>query len=159
VARIIISLKKIGQDSEGVGLIETIISIGLVGIIAVCFLVATGTSYKTGVLADEQVTASGLARSQMEYIVTQPYDGELDANLEASYTKLDSAEIPEGYSIFSINRSGAIVDAIVGLPWNPDPTVDAVVDSDQGMQKITLVIKYHENGSWILEGLKINAWR
>jgi hypothetical protein len=157
-------LKRIRQESSGFGLLEATISLGLLGIIAVSFLVAMASSYKVGALADEQVTANSLARSQMEYIEQQPYDDELDANLEASYNKI--TDIPPGYDIFSIDRSDAVVNAIVGIPWNWDPLVDAALvaedfededeEGDQMVQKITLVITYNGSESLRLEGRKIN---
>ena len=61
-------LKVFRQDSRGFFLIEAAIAMGLLGIISICFLVAMGTSYEVVVLADKQVTAKGLARSQMEYL-------------------------------------------------------------------------------------------
>jgi hypothetical protein len=105
---------------------------GLLGVIAVCFLVALATSYKVVVLADEQVTAKSLARSQMEYIEQQPYkpDG------GETYLKIDSTDIPEGYAIFSVDRSGMVTDSIKGIPWDPDPSIDLPADSDQSLQKI-----------------------
>ncbi|MFC1982621.1 hypothetical protein ACFLV5_02400 [Chloroflexota bacterium] len=151
-----ILLRRIRQESDGFGLLEATIALGLLGIIAVCFLVAMTTAYKASVLADEQVTAKSLARTQMEYVDQQPYDVELDANLEASYSKLDSADILEGYSILSVNRSGAVVDDIVGVPWDTsDPLNPQPAGSDESLQKITLIIKYNGAESFSMEGFKV----
>ena len=125
-----ILLKRIRQEPSGFGLIEATISLGLLGLIAACFLVAMASSYKVGALADEQVTANSLARSQMEYVEQQPYNGVLDINYQASYDKIDIATIPEGYDILSIDRDGALVEEIVGIPWDPDPSVDLALAAE-----------------------------
>ena len=142
------------QDSRGFGLIEATIAMGLLGVIAVCFLVALATSYKVVVLADEQVTAKSLARSQMEYIEQQEYILAPDGG-EVTYLKIDSADIPEGYAIFSVDRSDMVTDSIKGIPWDPDPSIDLPADSDQSLQKIALIVKYDGTESLTLEGFKV----
>ncbi len=76
-------------DESGIGLVETLISIAIIGI-AVTFLVV---SLSTGSLAvqrnDKRVTAENLARSQMEYTKQQVYG--------ASYGTL--TPVPSGYAI------------------------------------------------------------
>ena len=143
------------QDSPGFGLIEAIISISLLGMIAVCALGAIGTSYKVVVLAREQVTAKSVARSQMEYVEQQEYIVADDGS-EATYLKLDNSDIPQGYAIFSVDCNGMTNSSIKGVPWDPDPSIDLPTYSDQSLQKIMLVITYNEAELWTLDGFKVN---
>ncbi|MFC1971394.1 hypothetical protein ACFLV0_05680 [Chloroflexota bacterium] len=163
------------QHSEGFGLIETVIAVGLLGIIAVGFLGAMATSYKVVVLADEQVTAKSLARSWMEYVeqldyISAPDDGEATYTFdEATYEEI-TADIPEGYTIFSVDREETLVEfdninGIKGVPWDPgeadpedpfNPNIPPqAVTIDASLQKITLVIRYHGDNTFTLEGFKI----
>lgn len=62
--------------SRGFSLIEVVIAMLLLGIIGVSVL--TSLSYALGILiaVDREATAEGIARSQMEYVKSQPYGDE-----------------------------------------------------------------------------------
>ncbi|MFC2042203.1 hypothetical protein ACFLTV_01695 [Chloroflexota bacterium] len=150
-----IVFKRIRHESDGFGLLEATIALGLLGIIAVCFLVAMTTAFKATVLADEQVTAKSLARTQMEYVDQQPYI-EAPNDGEVTYFKLDSGDIPEGYTVFSFGRDGTLVEEIKGIPWDTtDPLNPHAAGNDESLQKITLLVKYDGAESFRMEGFKV----
>ncbi len=133
--------------SPGVGLIEVLIAVALLGILSVAFMSALATGSRVLVVADERTTAGSLARRQMEYVKNQPYNrASPNNNYKPTYQKISS--IPAGYSIWSVNCTGAIVSDIVGIPW--DSQSNRPVDNnclnptDKGLQKIALVIKYEK---------------
>ena len=108
------------NDDKGFILIESIIALALLGILAVFFLGSVGTATKATVVADEQVTAESLARSQIEYIKACDYQ------YSATEYPLDPMlEIPNGWSIV-------------------DVTVAALHDTDDGIQKVIFTVQ--QNG-------------
>ncbi len=70
-------LKILGGNEAGIGIIETLIALALLGIIAVGFLSGLGTASKAIIIADERTTAESLARSQMEYAKNLTYIDEV----------------------------------------------------------------------------------
>jgi hypothetical protein len=75
----------------------------------------------------------------------------------ANYTKI--SDIPEGYTIWSVNRNDEIVngaenDPIIAIPW--DGGDNQPVNEDNGLQKITLVIKHEGTYVITLEGYKVD---
>ena len=127
-------------SSRGFILIEVLIAIALIGIVAVAILGALSTSSKVLTIADERTVAESLARRQMEYVKNQGYSSTESVLNEPVYQKIGG--IPEGYSIWSVNRAGATVEDIVGIPWDSENNKPA--DKDIGLQKIALVIKHEE---------------
>ena len=61
-------------SSNGFSLIEVLITLALVGIIAIAFLSALSTASIALITADERATAESLARSQMEHVKNLDYD-------------------------------------------------------------------------------------
>ena len=131
-------------SSRGIGLIEVLITLAILGTIAIAFLSGLSTASMALIIADERATAESLARSQMEYVKNQEYDSTQPGG-EATYPKITG--IPAGYSICSVNRQGQIVncgssDDVIGIPW--DSENNKRVDIDNGIQKVALVIKHQE---------------
>ena len=126
--------------SRGFSLIEVVIAIALIGIIGVAILSALSTASLALIIADQRATAESLARSQMEYVKdqnNQEYKRALSGE-EVPYDEITD-NIPQGYSIWSVNRDGEIVEEVIGIPWDSD--VGEPADVDAGIQKIALVIK------------------
>jgi prepilin-type N-terminal cleavage/methylation domain-containing protein len=136
------------KSEKGFSLVEVIIAIALIGIIAVAFLGALATGSRAIFIADERATAESLARTQMEYVKNQDYvyaadyDPGVPGSGEVIYEKIDESEIPEGYTIMSIDRDGDAVENIIGVPWDPDPQINQALSVDAGLQKITVLV-YH----------------
>ena len=57
-----------------------------------------------------------------------------------------------GYTLWSYNRAGEVIEDIVGIPW--DNQIGVYVNIDNGLQKIILVVKHHGEGIITIEGLK-----
>lgn len=125
--------------SRGFLLLEVLLAIAFMGIIAIAFASALATTTTTLIIGDERTTAESLARRQMEYVKSQGYQAEsvLGAPI---YQKIGG--IPEDYSIWSVNRTGEMVEDIVGIPW--DSANNKPADTDKGLQKIALVIKHKD---------------
>ena len=138
-------------SSRGFTLIEVLIAMALVGIIAIAFLSALSTASMALITADERATAESLARSQMEFVKNQPYNSAPDGG-EAIYQKIPYTEIPDSYTIGSVNRDDEISDDVLGIPW--DSQTNQPLDEDNGLQKIKLVIKHHNEAVITLEGYK-----
>jgi prepilin-type N-terminal cleavage/methylation domain-containing protein len=125
-------------SSRGLTMIEVLVAIAILGIITITFLSALSTASLSVGLADERTVAESLARKQMEYVKNQGYNSaSVLNNNKPTYQKI--SDIPEGYSIWSVNRNGTVVADIVGIPW--DSKSNKPVDKDIGIQKIALVIK------------------
>ena len=62
------------RSEKGFALIESTLSISLLGIIGVSFLSALVTGVKATSITDEKATAQSLVRSEIEYVKNYPYD-------------------------------------------------------------------------------------
>ena len=105
------------KSDKGFALIENILALGLLGIIAAIFLGGVGTGANANRVAGEQVTAECLARSEIEYIKSCAYQYDT-----TEYSVDQAIEIPNGWSI-------------------PNPAVEALHTPDNGIQKVTIVIR------------------
>ncbi len=132
-------------NSKGVGFIEVLIALAILGIVAVVFLGGLNISLKTVFISDESSTALALAQSQMEYVKSQEYS-DADPGSEVTYNK--TAEI-SGYYIRGLSREGYggteidysyTSEDIIGVPWDPDNCIPSY--NDTGIQKIIVII-YH----------------
>jgi prepilin-type N-terminal cleavage/methylation domain-containing protein len=158
--------KSLQGRSRGLTMIEVLIAIAILGIISVAFMGALSTATTTVVIGDERTTAESLARRQMEYVKGQGYRAE-SVLAQPIYQKISG--IPEGYAIWSVNRTGEIAEEITGIPWDSD--TNRPIDTDKGLQKIALVITHedkviytfiNDNPNWAdgveitLEGYKVD---
>ena len=121
------SLITINHKEKGIVLIEAIVALALIGLIAVGFLGAIGTSYKSTALSVEMTTSESLARSQMESIKQQEY---ISGNFTGLYEEIDHP------AFYDIN-------------WT-------VVELEAGKQKITITVNHTSEDALILEGYKVN---
>jgi len=75
------------SDEEGVGLVESLLAVAIVGVALVAFLAAMSTGSMAVATADQRVTAESLARTQMENALGQTYAPSYSAVAEpAGYT-------------------------------------------------------------------------
>jgi type II secretory pathway pseudopilin PulG len=133
-------------SSRGIALIEVLLAIALLGVISVALMSALATATNVLITADERTTTESLARRQMEYVKNQGYNpASVLNNNNPTYQKI--SDIPEDYSVWSLNRTGGIVADIVGIPW--DSESNKPVDTDKGLQKIALVIKHKDKENQI----------
>ena len=80
---------------RGVGLVESLIALAIVGVAITALLGALSTGSMAVGKTDRRVTAESLARAQMEYTKSLPY-----LVAPASYEAI--APLPEGYSISAV---------------------------------------------------------
>ena len=113
-------VKAWAQDERGLGLVESLAAVTILGVTVVAFVVALSAGSIAVSEGDQEAVAQSLVRSQLEYIKNYPYVSEA-----TTYPKI--AE-PEGYNI-SIE-------------------VDPIPDTNADIQKITVTIS--RDGSEIL---------
>jgi len=148
--------KAFRSNSKGVGLIEVLIALAILGIVAVAFLGGLSTSLKAVFISDERSTAQSLAQSQMEYVKNQDY---ITNDVQAEYLKLNSSDIPSGYDIKSLDRNGNVFDDgehIIGVPWDTENGQPST--NDEGIQKITIAVEHNGNEVLTLEDYKVNRY-
>ena len=121
------------NSEKGFAFIETVVALALLGIIAITFLSGLATSTNANVIADEQVTAVSLAQTQIEWAKKADYI--YDA------TEYSAAPIPSGqdYTGYSVQIDAA--------PLN---------SPDDGIQKITVTIKYRGEDALQLDVYKVD---
>jgi prepilin-type N-terminal cleavage/methylation domain-containing protein len=124
------------EREKGFSLMEVMVAIALMGIVAVAFLGALSTGSKAIFIADERATAESLARSQMEYVKNQDYI-DYSKSGHAEYQKITP---PSGYAI---ELSVTLLD-----PKNDGAT------NDDGIQKITVIVKHQDKVVVTLEGYR-----
>ena len=122
-------MTKLMKNEKGFSLLEVLMALGLMGIIAVAFLIGIASSSRAVLLADEKTTAESLARSQMEYVKEVDYvPGAITYG-----TDPDLAPLPDGFEV------GTLVNELAG-----------------GLQKITVTIDYNTGVVTTLEGYKVD---
>jgi prepilin-type N-terminal cleavage/methylation domain-containing protein len=120
------------KGDKGFVLIENIVALALLGMVAVFFLSSIGTETKATVVANEQVTAESLARSQIEYLKACDYQYSA-----VEYTLDPMLEIPSGWSI-------------------TNPTVEALHDADDGIQKVRFAVQRDGGGKFTVVMYKMD---
>lgn len=124
------NLKQVIADIHGMTLIEVLISIAILGLVAVAFLPALAIFYDRTALIDERITAEQLAKSQLEDVSDQDYN-------------------PAGYQKLA-DTSGYYIDL---------SAVPAHGGADDGIQKITVTVYKGSDSSGrsllTLEGYKL----
>lgn len=118
---------------SGTTLLETIVALAILGTIVVIFLGGIIGTTKAASLTDEQTTAESLAQSQMEWAQNATYIPDT--------TQYTPAALPDGKDY--INYSANITAASLNNP-------------DDGIQKITVLIKRSGRLVFSLEDYKVN---
>ena len=113
----------LGSNSRGLGLVEVIVALAILGLISAAFLNGLSTSLNAVVISDEGSTALALAQGQMEYVKNQDYD---DINNPPHYSE-NASLTPADYTV-EISASRL------------DPESDGTGDDD-GLQQITIIIR------------------
>jgi prepilin-type N-terminal cleavage/methylation domain-containing protein len=132
---------KAQNGERGFTLIEILVALGILAAVAVVFLLGMTTSSKAVMVSQERVAVDSLAKSQMEYVKSLPYD---DVNNPITYPIDPNLDIPPGYSIL-VNAERL----------NPDGPSDPPTDDD-GLQQITVTVTRNGELSFELVGYKVN---
>ena len=112
------------KSQKGFALIETLVALGIFGLVAVTSLSGMATITQGNVIASERATAESLVRSEIEYVKQCAYQ------YDASEYPIDSTlTIPQGWSL-------------------APPAVEPVHATDDGIQKITITAEH--NGKSVL---------
>ena len=135
------SLKQVLCDVSGIALIETLVAMGIISVVAVAYLMGMSATSKAIMISEERVTAENLAKSQIEYIRSQPYD---DVNNPPLYSPemMSNDDIQNGYDV-----------DIQTERVNP---LEGSTDIDVGLQKLTVVIYHSGTEVFKLEGYRVN---
>jgi prepilin-type N-terminal cleavage/methylation domain-containing protein len=104
------------KSDKGFAFVETIVALALLGIIAAVLLSSVGTATKATMVADEQVTAESLARSEIEYIKNCAYQYQV-----TEYPIDSTLDIPSG--------------------WSVNTAVEAISDRGSDIQKVTITVQ------------------
>ena len=121
-------VKNRAQDQRGLGLVETLVAVAILGTSVVAFAVAlSAVSIAVG-KQDEEVVAQSLVQTQLEYTKSYPYDPEA--------TTYPTVDTPEGY-VISVD-------------------VASIPDTDADIQKITVTISRESVDLIIVEDYKVN---
>ena len=121
------------SSESGVTLIETVVALAILGTIAVTFLSGLATTSRAAFTADEQATAESLAQSQMEWAKNVNYSYEV--------TEYSPAPIPSAKDY--LNYTAVI-------------TAEPLHNPDDGVQKITVIVKRFDEAVDKLEGFKVD---
>jgi prepilin-type N-terminal cleavage/methylation domain-containing protein len=120
-------LARLKKNEKGFTLIEVLVALAITGLVVVAFLTAMSVASKANIITNERTTAESLARSQMEYVKSLPFDGSYDPLVPQDY--LDA-----GYTV---------------------PPID-VAERQTGLQKITVIVQHHGNDVLTLEDYKVD---
>ena len=116
------------QDQRGISLVELLVALAIMGIAAVAFIVPLSTGAIAVRDSDEGTVAQSLAKSQLEYTKSYPYN-----SLATTYPTV----VPqEGYGV-SVN-------------------VSSVPGADVDIQKITVTVSRDGNGLLVIEDYKVD---
>jgi type II secretory pathway pseudopilin PulG len=118
-----------GSAEKGVGLVETLIAVGILGLALVALLSGVSAGSMAVSRNDERVTAENLARSQLEYVKSQAYQ----PPSSASY---------------------ATVTPPVG-DYSVSTAVDSL-DADLDIEKITVTVTHDTKTVFVVEDYKVN---
>ncbi len=125
-------VKKLRQGQNGFALIEAIVSLGILGFVAVVFLSGLTIEARGTRIATEQATAESLARSELEYVKDiKPY--------AATYAVDPLLDIPVSYEV-------------------PPPIVESVPGAGAGVQQVTVIVKRNGKKILSLTEYKVNRW-
>lgn len=123
----------ITRRESGMTLLETLVALAILGAVAVTFLGGLATTSRAAFINDERATTESLARSQMEWCKNADYDD--------SAAQYPSAPIPD-------HRDYVDYSATI--------TAEPLHNPDEGIQKITVIIKRSGKEITRLEGYKVD---
>ncbi len=126
-------IKIVIKNERGIGLIEVLIALAILGIVAAAFLSGLATASRAVYIADVRTTAESLARSQMEYVKGIDYVNEA--------TSYPAASIPQEHIDAGFSAT------ITALPLH---------NPDDGIQEITVTVEHSGNVKITLADYKVD---
>lgn len=119
---------KAGSGEAGVGLVEALIAVGILGLALTALLSGVSTGSMAVSRNDERVAAENLARSQLEYVKSQPYQA-----LPATYATVTPCPADYGVAV----------------------TADLVPGGDGRIEKITVTVSRASKELLVVEDYKV----
>jgi len=129
-------VKFMSGNQRGMSLVEILVALALLGIAGIAFLSGLTTLFQGVMVSQRSVTMEGLAKSQMEYAKSQPYD---NINNPPEYLSLDS--VPANYTV--------VVSA-----ERVETTPGGGTSNDTGLQQITVTVTRDEGRTLVLSGYR-----
>ena len=120
-------LKRV-QDQRGLGLVETLVAVAILGTSVVAFVAALSAGSIAVGEQDEEVVTQSLARSQLEYTKSYTYD--------LGATTYPTIVVPTGYSLSVV--------------------VSSVPGTDTNMQKIIVTVSREGQAVLTVSDYKVN---
>jgi type II secretory pathway pseudopilin PulG len=121
-------VKNRAQGQRGLGLVETLVAVAILGTSVVAFVAALSAGSIAVGEQDEKVVAQSLAQTQLEYTKSYLYDPEA--------TTYPTVDTPEGY-VISVD-------------------VASIPDTDADIQKITVTISRDSEDIMTVADYKVN---
>ncbi len=143
------------KNERGIGLIEVLVALAILGVVAVAFLGGLATASKAVYIADVRTNAESLARSQMEHIKNQDYSS---TNVDWDYTVTDSGrsfttQPPDWWGPGSPGNPPLLASNYAGFSVYASADEDA---ANEGIQKITVTVKHLDEVKITLEDYKVD---
>ncbi len=121
-------IKNRAQGQRGLGLVETLVAVAILGTSVVAFVVALSAGSIAVGQQDEEVVAQGLAQAQLEYTKSYAYN--------AGASTYPTVAAPEGYTVSA--------------------NVSSVPNTDEDIQKITATVLRDGENVLTVEDYKVN---
>jgi prepilin-type N-terminal cleavage/methylation domain-containing protein len=143
--------------SDGFTLVETLVGTAVMAIVALGGLMGLSSGTQAVLQSDIRTTAVSLANSQMEAVKTASYVYSPTGGV-ADYSSI-LVGIPAGYQIDTLDRSSTEQpNSVYGIPWdiNSNNVYSGSNPIDPGLQKVTVIIRFHNQEIFRLIDLRIN---
>ncbi len=116
-------------SEKGVGLVETLIAVAILGLALTALLSAISTGSLASTRSQERVTAENMARSELEYVKSQPY-----------------AAPPATYATVTPTAGGYAISAAAA----------AISGADSAIEKVTVTITRDGRTLFAVEDYKVD---
>ena len=130
-------------DSRGAALLETVIAITILASLASAVLMGVRAAHTSGEVVEVHSNAERLARNQMEYLVTQPYE----APLGDDYVSIaDATDIT-----FAVDPGYTVTAQAMTYTEG-----DALIVTDNNIERVVVTISQDGQEILVLQTLRIN---
>lgn len=124
------------RSQKGFSLIENLVAMTVLGIIGLTLLSGLALAARSNIIANEITTAEALAKSQMDYVQSLPYDrfgnppsyarisGHTDYDIDISAVRLDPNNVGDGadYGVqqitVTVSRAGKTITTLTDYKVN-----------------------------------------
>lgn len=132
--------REVIADDRGVTFVETVVSIAILGLVAVAFLSGLATADRATAISERRVTAESLARSQVEHVKSQAY---IDHSVPG-HGEYQAVATPAGYGV-----------GVATVPIDPSSGQPLPLGQDVGIQKVTVTVQHGGNTVLSIDDYKV----